>query len=82
MYALKTINGNVERSVVLGASYSLQFEPQDGQVRSNKLAIVTGDDESHGYEISHDTEAFITTVEGKTVRVVNRTTKLPHAFGA
>lgn len=82
MYALKTIHGNVERSVVLGASYSLQFEPQDGPVRGAKLAIVTGDDESHGYEISHDTDAFITTVEGKTVRVINRTTKLPHAFSS
>lgn len=82
MYALKTINCNLEKSVILGNSYSIKFEKQGGLVGSNTLAVVSGENESLGYDIPHGTEAFITTVEGKTVRVINRIEKTHLSIGA
>ncbi|WP_420285044.1 hypothetical protein [Serratia liquefaciens] len=72
MYALKKQTNESTKVILLGNRFTIQHYPPSG---SDAVASVTGEDERFCYEIDGGTNAFVTTVEGKTVEVINRTTK-------
>lgn len=77
MYALKIItvknDGNpVECVTALGDCYRLEFNPAVADPKAVARAHYAKDDNNPCIEINRGDEAFITTLENKTVRVICR----------
>jgi len=80
MYALKIItvknDGNpVECVTALGDSYRLEFNPAVADSKVVARVHYAKDDNNPCIEINRGNEAFITTLDNKTVRVICRADK-------
>ncbi|MBU9829873.1 hypothetical protein J1779_08000 [Rahnella sp. FC061912-K] len=73
MYALKIVDGNFTEVNSIGCKFKIQRYDQTAMTCSGSaIAIVTGEDERFAWEIPPSADAFITTLEGKTVEVIHR----------
>ncbi|MEG0868094.1 MAG: hypothetical protein RSD49_21560 [Hafnia sp.] len=76
MYALKFVTKDGIHNYSLGSEYHIQREnPVESTSPTDiegPIAIVTGADKDRGWEVWPNSGAYITTIDGKTVEVVNR----------
>ncbi|MGP2741043.1 MULTISPECIES: hypothetical protein [Serratia] len=72
MYALKKQTNQSTQVILLGNQFTIKRYPPTG---NGAVGSVTGEDPRCCYEIGAEMNAFVTTVEGKTVEVIHRMTK-------
>ncbi|HBC7417459.1 TPA: hypothetical protein KEY88_000096 [Serratia marcescens] len=72
MYALKKQTNESTQVILLGNQFTIKHYSPSG---IGAVASVTGEDTRFCYEIGAEMNAFVTTVEGKTVEVIHRMTK-------
>lgn len=70
MYALKFVSNKHVHSYLLGSEYHVQR--LDPKCDSEPLAMIHGESQAKGWEVYYQSDAYITTLEGKTVEVVHR----------
>ncbi|HEJ8029411.1 TPA: hypothetical protein ACKPVT_001866 [Serratia marcescens] len=70
MYALKQHTAESTKVIALGNRFTIQrYSPLTS---NDAIGCVTGEDERFCFEIGAEVDAYITTIEGKTVEVINR----------
>lgn len=70
MYALKFVSNEGIHNYSLGGEYHIQRE--DPRTSDSPVAIVHGEDPARGWDVRPGSDAYITTMDGKTVEVVHR----------
>lgn len=70
MYALKFVSNESIHNYSLGREYHIQRT--DPKTSDSPVAIVHGEDQSHGWDVRPGSDVYVTTMDGKTVEVVHR----------